>query len=77
MTLKVVELQPKPRERNEEIISALRATLERAEKGEIVGIAIAYMDHMNAVTYVKGGVHSFGTIGALQLMSNQIERAIE
>lgn len=77
MDLKVVELKPKPREVNPELVDAINGMLRKAESGEMTGLAASYMDHENRVTYVKGGIHSFGTIGALQLMSNQIERAIE
>lgn len=70
--LKVVEFQPKPAERNETLIECLETMLAQAKEGKMVGIACATLDERNLATYMKCGTHSFGTIGALQILSGKL-----
>lgn len=75
--LKVVAMSPKKREVNEELVKAVRDVLDQAERGDVVGLCVAWLDHDRRVYYLKGGVHSFGTIGAMGIMHMQLMRALE
>jgi hypothetical protein len=79
--LKVVELQPKKLERNDALVESLEAMLAQAKEGRIIGLCAVTLDEKNLVTYMKVGIHSFGTIGGLQILSmlliNYITRGVE
>lgn len=77
-TLKIVEMpKPEPLPRNEELINALKNLLSEAEEGRVIGACVCYLDHTYASVYVKGGIHSYATIGALHIMANQVARSFE
>lgn len=77
--LKVVEFKPKPadaepkaREIDQTLVECLETMLAQAKEGKMVGIACSTLDDKNLVTYMKCGSHSFGTIGALQILSGKL-----
>lgn len=70
--LKVIEFPAKAVERNETLIECLETMLTQAKEGKMIGMACSTLDDSNLVTYMKVGVHSFGTIGALQILSGKL-----
>lgn len=56
-------------EPNETAINALKDLLERAESGELQGVAVSYLDRDGIASYVIAGrICSFSTIGAVEVM---------
>lgn len=73
--LKVVDFPakaPAPLDINPSLIECLETMLSQAKEGKVVGLAAATMDDKNVVSYHKVGVHSFGTIGALQILQSRM-----
>lgn len=75
--LKVVELKPKPPKKlepDDTIVTMLKDALALAQEGKIIGIAFVTMEHDNSICYAKSGYQNFGTIGALDILSQHIVR---
>lgn len=70
-----------PREPNEVLVNTLRELLERAESGEIVGMAAGFM-HGDGQSHwtVAGAVGAFSLIGALRMAEHdliQVTRSLD
>lgn len=55
-----------PGEPNPDIISAAKDLLERAENGNIKGIAIVMMHHDDACSYQAIGTKGYSMVGAIE-----------
>lgn len=72
LKLKIV----KDTEAQEYCVAALRHHLARAERGEILGIAIATADTDQYCTYDHAGNNGFRLLGALEMVKTSMVRKL-
>ena len=64
---------PEPGEPVASCVDALRDLLERAEAGEVVGIAIAAINERHHASYSVGGmIGGYGLLGALEMAKAEV-----
>lgn len=65
-------------ERNEVALEILRDILERAEGGDVVGVAVVMLHSDGLSSYRFGGrVGGYGMLGAMAVCQNGIRRIVE
>lgn len=78
---KVISLSGRPvgiPERSEAVLEILREVLERAEAGEVVGVAVVMLHSDGLSSYQFGGrVGGYGMLGAMAVCQNGIRRIVE
>lgn len=70
--LKVVEFPIKATEANPRIIECLELMLAQAKEGKIKGLLCSALDHNNMANYIMSGELSFGSLGALHVLSTKL-----
>ncbi len=73
MTAKPIKFKVKHDEKAQALcIETLRRQLERAERGEILGVAIATVDVESRCSYDHAGTSGFRLVGAMEMLKASI-----
>ena len=75
-TFTVVPLTPKELKPDPEVIERIEFLLAEAKAGRMSGIAVAFLDEKYAATWMKVGIQSCSTMGALEILIQYIGKGI-